>query len=109
MKEKLLKHRTLIDILAIVIVACLICIPLLNSKLDVYFDDGLPDPTSKEDVWYVALHIVSQNLKAPSTAQFCRMSQGTITQTGDTWTIKGYVDAENSRCMHKGCRGLPGR
>ena len=41
MKEKLLKHRTLIDILAIVIVACLICIPLLNSKLDIYYDDGI--------------------------------------------------------------------
>ena len=88
------KMQTSILITIIFVVVALVFNPLFS--MDVYFDDGLPDPTSKEDVWYVALNIVSQKLKAPSTAQFCRMSQGTITQSGDTWTIKGYVDAENS-------------
>lgn len=41
MKEKILKHRNLIDIIAICLVACLIGIPLLNSKLNVYYDDGI--------------------------------------------------------------------
>lgn len=41
MKEKFLKHRNLIDILIIILVACLIGIPLLNSRLDVYYDDGI--------------------------------------------------------------------
>lgn len=41
MKEKILKHRNLIDIVVIIFVACLIGIPLWNSKLDVYYDDGI--------------------------------------------------------------------
>lgn len=41
MKEKILKNRNLIDFLIIIFVVILIGIPLLNSKLDVYFDDGI--------------------------------------------------------------------
>ena len=36
----ILRNRNLIDFLIIFLVALLIGIPLLNSKLDVYFDDG---------------------------------------------------------------------
>lgn len=41
MKEKILKHRKLIDILIIVFAACIIGIPLLKPNLDVYYDDGI--------------------------------------------------------------------
>ena len=41
MKEKILKHRKLIDILVVFFVASLIGIPLLNSKLNIYYDDGI--------------------------------------------------------------------
>ena len=41
MKEKILKNRKLIDILIILFTACIIGIPLLNTKLDVYYDDGI--------------------------------------------------------------------
>lgn len=41
MKEKILKHRNLIDILVVFFVVCLIGIPLLNSKLNIYYDDGV--------------------------------------------------------------------
>lgn len=41
MKEKILKNKNLIDFLIIMFVAILIGIPLLNSKLDVYYDDGI--------------------------------------------------------------------
>lgn len=41
MKEKIIKHRNLIDIVVIIFVACLIGIPLLNSRLNVYYDDGI--------------------------------------------------------------------
>lgn len=41
MKEKILKHRNLIDILVVFFVVCLIGIPLLNSKLNIYYDDGI--------------------------------------------------------------------
>ena len=50
----------------------------------------------ESDVWYEAKEIVKDRLKAPSTASFCSKSSATITKSGNTWTIKGYVDAENS-------------
>lgn len=40
-KEKILKNKKIIDYIIIVIVACILCIPLINSKLDVYADDGI--------------------------------------------------------------------
>lgn len=41
MKDKILKQRSKIDILAVFLVVCLIGIPLLNTKLDIYYDDGI--------------------------------------------------------------------
>lgn len=41
MKEKILKNRNLIDFVVIIFVALLIGLPLLSSKLDVYYDDGI--------------------------------------------------------------------
>ena len=41
MKEKILKNRNLIDVLVIAIVALLIGIPLLSSKINIYYDDGI--------------------------------------------------------------------
>ena len=41
MKEKALKYRNLIDILIILLVACFLGIPLFNSSLNVYLDDGI--------------------------------------------------------------------
>ena len=41
MKEKALKYRNLIDILIIILVACFLGIPLFNSSLNVYLDDGI--------------------------------------------------------------------
>lgn len=60
MKEKIIKHRNLIDILVIIFVACLIGIPLLNSKLNVYYDDGIQhiaralgtSEAFKENFWF---------------------------------------------------------
>ena len=50
----------------------------------------------ESDVWYEAKEIVKNRLKAPSTASFCSKSSATITKSGKTWVIEGYVDAENS-------------
>ena len=60
MKEKILKYRNLIDILVIFLVACLIGIPLLNSKLNIYYDDGIQhiaralgtSESFKENFWF---------------------------------------------------------
>jgi len=48
------------------------------------------------DAVAAAEKIVKSNLKSPSTAEFCKHKEYTITCSGDTWTIKGYVDAQNS-------------
>lgn len=41
MKEKILKNKKIIDYIILVIVGLILCIPLLNSKVDVYSDDGI--------------------------------------------------------------------
>lgn len=90
-----------------IIMAVVMCIGLV-----VYFElagQSLFDPDtyasqSKEkhfgideyDAWTAATDVVKSNLKAPSTAEFCSKSSASIEQHGSTWTIKGYVDAENS-------------
>ena len=50
----------------------------------------------KSDAWTAATDVVKNNLKAPSTAEFCRITDAHFEQHGNTWTIKGFVDAENS-------------
>ncbi len=39
---------------------------------------------------------VENQLKSPSTADFCSQSEMTISNVGSSWTVSGYVDAENS-------------
>jgi hypothetical protein len=41
----------------------------------------------------IAENEVKENLKAPSTASFSNIS---VSQNGNTWTVTGYVDAQNS-------------
>ena len=39
--KKILKRRNIIDIIILIVITLIISIPLLNNKLDVYFDDGI--------------------------------------------------------------------
>ena len=48
------------------------------------------------DAMAIAEKTVKDNLKAPSTAEFCKHKECSITCSGDTWTVSGYVDAQNS-------------
>ena len=49
------------------------------------------------EAWVCAQDIVKSNLKSPSTAKFCSYTEATVTCTGgNDYTIKGYVDADNS-------------
>jgi hypothetical protein len=55
----------------------------------------------KFDAAVVAEKIVKQNLKSPSSADFCKNSELVITLAGTagdetSWTVTGYVDAPNS-------------
>lgn len=51
---------------------------------------------SDAEAFTVAQAMVKQELKSPSTAKFCTTSQATITHDGDKYTVKGWVDAQNS-------------
>lgn len=62
-----------------------------------------PDSTSTQDYsddYYLACTAaqeeVKQRLKSPSSAKFPVCSEMNITNTGDKWTIIGYVEAQNS-------------
>ena len=45
--------------------------------------------------WVDAKHVVEKRLKAPSTAEFCDFSDGSVSQDDNTWTVRGTVDAQN--------------
>lgn len=49
----------------------------------------------KYDAIAIAETKVKGQLKSPSTAKFCKISEYTVSLSGDTWTVKGYVDAQN--------------
>ena len=49
------------------------------------------------DAWVCAQNVVRNNLKSPSSADFCSYPEATIIDLGDDqYMIKGYVDAQNS-------------
>lgn len=50
----------------------------------------------KVKAWTCAQTIVKDNLKSPSSAEFCSINDATIENSGDKYTISGYVDADNS-------------
>lgn len=41
MKERILKNRNLINLLILILITLVIGMPLLNSKLNVFYDDGI--------------------------------------------------------------------
>lgn len=47
------------------------------------------------EAFTIAQMIVEDNLRAPSTAEFCSVVDATITHTGTAYTVKGWVDAQN--------------
>ena len=51
---------------------------------------------NKFDAIVIAEKTVKNNLKSPSTANFCSTSDYTISCSENEWTVSGYVDAQNS-------------
>lgn len=50
-----------------------------------------------KDAWVCAKMYVEDNLKSPSTAEFCKYTDATVMRVGeDEYIIHGYVDAQNS-------------
>ena len=60
-----------------------------SSKIDNYGHDQF-------DAIVVAEKTVKKQLKSPSSAKFCKISEYKITLTENTWTVTGYVDSDNS-------------
>lgn len=51
---------------------------------------------TKYDVIVIAKKTVKEQLKAPSTAKFCKSTDYDVSRSGTVWTVSGFVDAENS-------------
>ena len=49
----------------------------------------------KYDAITIAEKVVKNKLKSPSTAKFCKSSEYTVSCVGNSWTVTGYVDAQN--------------
>lgn len=70
-----------------------------KERFDEYKDKNPEEDNfghDEHDAWTAAKDIVESNLKSPSTAEFCSFSSAAIQRDGNTWTITGYVDAQNS-------------
>lgn len=48
-----------------------------------------------DDAWYTAQQIVSSYLLAPSSAEFCKITESKFSIKGDEWIVSGWVDAQN--------------
>lgn len=50
----------------------------------------------KFDAIAAAEHVVKDNLKSPSSAKFCSSDECKVKRDKNTWTVSGWVDADNS-------------
>ena len=50
---------------------------------------------TKGDAFAIAEKAVKGKLKSPSTAKFCSVTEATIGCSGNTWVVRGWVDAQN--------------
>ena len=68
-----------------------------STKSDVLANGDSKDSYGhdKFDAFVIAENAVKEKLKSPSTAQFCTTTEATIGRNGNTWTVKGWVDAQN--------------
>ena len=68
-----------------------------STKSDVLANGDSKDSYGhdKFDAFVIAEKDVKEKLKSPSTAQFCTTTEATIGRNGNTWTVKGWVDAQN--------------
>lgn len=50
----------------------------------------------KYDAMEIARSVVKEHLKSPSSAKFCSITDATFSCDGNSWTVSGWVDAQNS-------------
>ena len=57
---------------------------------------AVTDSNLKIDIWVCAQNIVEDNLKSPSSADFCSIVDASVYSNGsNNYTVMGYVDSEN--------------
>lgn len=82
------------------VIGVLICLIPLFILIHNYNNNISNKNHSGSDEYYFACTAaqeeVKQRLKSPSSAKFPVCSEMNITNTGDKWTIIGYVEAQNS-------------
>lgn len=93
------KEKTQETIALILFGVIALCIIVLFSMC--VFGRKGDDSIGESDAWVCAQDIVEKNLKSPSSAKFCLMSEATIHYNGEDgggsrYTVSGYVDAQNS-------------
>ena len=72
-------------------------------------DSSIPDAVKKAweeidktarhsdlDAYIIAKEIVKGSLKSPSSAKFCSSSEVTVSNSGNSYTVTGWVEAQNS-------------
>ena len=82
---------------ALLVVAIIMAVVLgqMDKKIKGYSEED------RADAWVCAQDVVKKNLKSPSSAEFCLMSEASIYYNGEDggglrYTVSGYVDAQNS-------------
>jgi hypothetical protein len=55
----------------------------------------VPDAGNDYGALVVCQDRVSEQLRAPATADFASVAESSISQSGSKWTIRSYVDAQN--------------
>lgn len=80
--------------IAISCVALVFLIPMLYKRFNP------PPPLTAEEqkpfAYNAAIQFTTKELKAPSTAKFSTFKESTIAFEGNTYTVLGWVDAENT-------------
>lgn len=83
------------------ILICLLIIPLIIPIIG-FIPGGSSNSSTKDDYGHdkydaitIAKKAVEKELVSPSTASFCTSSDYDVTCSGNSWTVKGYVDAQN--------------
>ena len=94
-KQKIGARTIFIGVSVVLTIVCVMVMGMFGIKPYNVKDNSF-DELNQYDVWAIAEEKVEEKLKDPSSAVFCSMSQGSISQDGDVWTVTGYVDAKNS-------------
>jgi hypothetical protein len=77
------------------------CLWMFSTFSSLVGGSSSPSPTkvyepSKIDAFGMCIHFTKEQLKAPSTADFAAFSQSSVLQTGYEFTIRSWVDSQNS-------------